>query len=430
VAVQRTGTKVTIVPLQAADGRSDSNNTRVMLSPGATKRRNEVRVALLPSVSELRFVSSPALVSAALAMSSRPVTRTVIRARMAGRRMFRDRDRARCIAECDATALDHLIRLAAGAGLRIESVTHSDFSWASAATDAAGRDAVCAIQVLDGEAHVRLLYVKSGEPAALRRLPIHADAKTISDAIRALNERFATDTGQQPIPLLPLGDASFRQRMNEAVEIAGCRCLGPNGIIADVGHDPAAVAAAFAGFGPRFVPPGVVAAATRRNRRRGLCAAMAAAVLLAIAGVLDAVDLRREISAVRAERAVIAADVADAMRAREDVDLLAITVSQVEGSRRAAPGWTALLTTLSERIPSTSRVTALRAVGDSLYLELEGGDAAAAFEGLRGISWLSGFRAVAPIQREMGGDSQITERFSAVALVSWSELNGNGAGAQ
>jgi hypothetical protein len=75
-------------------------------------------------------------------------------------------------------------------------------------------------------------------------------------------------------------------------------------------------------------------------------------------------------------------------------------------------------------------VTALRAVGDSLYLELEGGDAAAAFEGLRGISWLSGFRAVAPIQREMGGDSQITERFSAVALVSWSELNGNGAGAQ
>jgi hypothetical protein len=178
------------------------------------------------------------------------------------------------------------------------------------------------------------------------------------------------------------------------------------------------------------VPPGVVTAAKRRNRRRGLSAAVAATVLLAVTGVLDAVDLRREIFAVRAERTAIAAAVADAMTARGDVDLLGMTVSQVEQFRRAAPRWTTLLTTLSERIPRSSRVTALRAVGDSLYLELEGGDAAAAFEGLRGIAWLSGFRAVAPIQREVGEDSQITERFSAVALVSWSELNGSGGGAQ
>jgi hypothetical protein len=429
-AIGRIGAQVFVDPVQSNHGSANFDASRVAFPPPANRRPAGVRIALLPSVAEAKLARSHGRETLAPTLSQRPEMGTVITASLVRAGIGKDSDRVRYVAECALETLTRLTRLTADAGLRIESVTHADYGWAAAADDATGGDAVCAVQVSDDDAHVRLLYVTGGEPLALRRLPIDAHATGISQAIRVFIERAATATAQQPMPLLALGDAAFRQRMKEAADIAGCGRLEPNGIIAEVRHDPVAVAAAFAGSGPRFVPPGVVAAAKGRNRRRGVCAAVAATVLLAVAGVLDAVDLRREISTVRAARTAIAADVGDAMTAREDVDLLGMTVSQLEQLRQGAPRWITLLTTLSDRLPESSRVTALGAVGDSLYLEMEGGDAAAAFEGLRGISWLIGFRAVAPIQREMRGDSQITEHFSAVALVLWSELNGSRAGAQ
>jgi Tfp pilus assembly protein PilN len=166
----------------------------------------------------------------------------------------------------------------------------------------------------------------------------------------------------------------------------------------------------------------VVATAQARNRRRAIASLGVAIVLLVLSAVLDTVDLRRELDAVRAARVAHAAAVAEVMEARSVAVELEATATELETLRRDQPRWTLLLASLATGLPEKAYVTSLRAAGDSVYVELEGPDVSAAFDAVRQIPWLEGLRSVSPIQRQIG-EGELTERFTASAMVSWSDLD-------
>ena len=321
---------------------------------------------------------------------------------------------------------ERLKALSAACGCAIEAVGLADHAWAAAATSACPDEdeVICAVEIPDGTAHTRLLTTAQGRLVSLRRLPLEAAPIVVEEALRQLASSFEPrPPGAARLPVLALGDGGFRAAVAESAVRADLQPVEPVGVVAKLECQPEAVAAAFAGAGPCWVPPGVVAIAKARNRRRAVMSAAVAALLLVVSAALDTLDLRRELETVRALRAEHAEPVAELMDAREAASEFEATVLDLEGLRRELPRWTLLFSSLGAGLPESAHVTSLRAAGDSLYLELEGPDVSAAFDAIRQIPWLEEFRSVAPVQREVGEGSDLTERLTARATVSWVDLN-------
>jgi hypothetical protein len=329
------------------------------------------------------------------------------------------------VGTCSASLLRRILVACAAAKCRVESITPSDFAWGEAVRAVTGEaDALAAVQLPDsGEA--RLYAVHRGEPALWRRLPLEADATELARALAGIARHLPGDAPSTGV--VALGDPDFRARVEAAALSLGCTLPPPTAVLTDLDHEPMAVAAAFAGTGPRFVLPEVVAQSKARTRRRGIVAAAAAFILLGLTGLLDTLDVLSEIDRVRAARQAVAAHVSDAVDAQEEAAHLSETVATLEGLRATTPRWTAILGALAGGLPRSAYARSLRAVGDSVYVELESDDVAAAVEGLRGISWWTGLRTVSAVETEVGEDGGVTERLTVAAFLTWEPLNAPGS---
>jgi hypothetical protein len=321
------------------------------------------------------------------------------------------------VACCPQSAIMVIAAQSTARGRLIESISHADFAWAAALSAAAGPTArgLCAVQCRRGQSHIRLIGVDGSEVVALRRLPLTVDDATLQAGV----EDVADERGAHEFACLPLGDEDFRKRIEAAASAVGLRVIASEGRLDQIGHQPEVVAAAFAGAGPRFVPPEVAAAAKSKNRRRATLSAVAASILVVLVGALDTVDARRELAAVQRARTAHLADVASLMDARVRTADLEVAATALAAARAEHPRWTLVLSSLADGVPAGTRLTSLISRDDSLFIELEGSDAAAAFEAVRAIPWLGEFRSIAPVQREIGAASKLTERLTASAVVSW-----------
>lgn len=323
-------------------------------------------------------------------------------------------------AHCPGDLLLHVADTLRSQGRAAEAVTPADHAWCAAAEEAAGRPhglALCVVQLGGPLPETRILAAESGTPVALRRLPSDTKASGLASVLRTLAAHVGGDAAE--VTLIALGDATFRERVHAAGSEAGLRVATSGGLLADLHFDPGFVAAAHAGVGPRLVPPQVVAAASARRRWWSVGMAAAGVVLLFLAGFLNTLDMSRELAAVRAARARVQDQVDAALGRTNAADELRAALADLYDLREASPRWSGVLGDLSERLPAGTYVTAVRTVGDSIFMEMEGEDAARAFEGIRGMRGLAAFRAAAPVRREVGEGSQVIERFTAAATVTW-----------
>lgn len=325
-------------------------------------------------------------------------------------------------ADCSALLAQYLIDACEKSDCRLISITTADYAWAEGAKDVLGRADACVVAVqLEDATQVRLIVAHTGAPVFLRRLPLNAELESLSLAIESMVGKIPSD-GICP-PVVALGDAEFRGRIADATKAALGTALVEPRRWEDLDYDPATVAAAFAGTGPRFVPPEVVRGAKARTRRRGLLAAAAAVICIGLAGFLDILDLRSEIDRVRAARQDVAAKVQSAMTERDHVTDLTRTLARLEARRLTTPRWTAMLGAVADATPRDAHVRALRAVDDSIYVELEGEDVLTAVESLRQIPWWRSLRTASSVATEVEDEGAITERVTVAAVVEWDPLN-------
>lgn len=315
-------------------------------------------------------------------------------------------------------SLDMLLAGCAQEGVVVESVTTADYAWANAAASLQARPAVVAVSLAEA-AELRFIVVEDGRPTLWRRLPAEASSARIEVVLESIRPRLSTG-----IPsILPLGPAEFRTRLVAAGEAAGWTIALDRPELEGLGQDALAIAAAFGGTGPRFVPRGVVRRERLKNRRRALGAVAAALLCVLAAGAFEILDLRAEMATVEVARAAIAGEVATAMDHGADASSLAEVVAGVEVLRASTPRWTTLLGILAEALPRETVVRTLQTRGDSVYLELEGADVAASVDRVREIPWWTGLRAVGAVATDVGDDGTITERLTLAARVTWEPLN-------
>lgn len=335
-------------------------------------------------------------------------------------------------ATCSLGLIREILEAADAVDLTLAGVTPADFSWAAAAGRCAAERAVSTcvlvLHLPDPPGEIRILVVHEGSPMAIRRLPDQVGGEALAHRLRELAGWLKEVVGARA-PVLSLGSPSFRNRVRDASASVGLEDLPPSGPVAELEALPGPVAAAFAGPGPRFTPPEMVESGRARRRLQAWAAALLTLLLLALAGFLHLLDLDREIAALRVARSALRADVESALESRARLSEISSALEGLNHSRTRVPRWTSVLTGISEALPPHTHLSQARMAGDSLFLELQGPDAASALEALGGMPGLRGFRTSAPVRREVDGENGITERFSAVATLSWPEFQpGEGGG--
>jgi len=130
-----------------------------------------------------------------------------------------------------------------------------------------------------------------------------------------------------------------------------------------------------------------------------------AAALLALATVaLQEIDVRRELATVQTERAGLAPQLAAS--GAPDADRQARLDAQL-----AAPRWSGILAAVSDALPAEAYVTHVRAQADSVIIEGNASRATTAFDALSAVPWVRTITASAPIRRETADDGTVTEKF-------------------
>ncbi|MGH7690442.1 MAG: PilN domain-containing protein, partial [Gemmatimonadaceae bacterium] len=180
---------------------------------------------------------------------------------------------------------------------------------------------------------------------------------------------------------------------------------------------PEVMAAAFAA---RSAGPWLTTEAERgRSRARvaratGVVAAVALLLIVAAAGIVMW-GARRDLRAVRAERAAIRSQVAATLVGRTSVEDAYGRVAALATAERNAPQWAPVLAALSARVPDDAYLTAVHVHGDSLVVDGLATSASRVFDAIEQSPELEDVRAPAPVRREAQENSPPMERFTIAA---------------
>ena len=276
--------------------------------------------------------------------------------------------------------VEALERAVAAAGWRLAAIHPAEAAWA-AATEAAAPGASRALVPLPDR--VELLHVDRGRLVGMRRLPGRLDGP---------------------------------ERTGRLIEEGGPGVEPPHSL----GPEGEALAAAFAhrARGPEIVSEATWDARRRTVRRAGRQLVAAAAALLVLAAGVEWWGAKRELAALRAERANHAAEVAQALERRERVTMLTERYAVLSPGARGGPEWTQVVASVAEHLPPTAYLTAFRAAGDSLVLEGVAREAGPVLDALRAAPPIAALRATAPIRRETKAGGEAVERFALAARLS------------
>lgn len=249
--------------------------------------------------------------------------------------------------------------------------------------------------VLAAGGRVEALVLWRGRLAGVRRFPLSAELEDLE-----------TD---RPVGLA--GPTPWQVEAASALADRGAHVVQPKpGSVLPEGAEWLAAEWAH-GAELELTPPRVVAGGMGRARRVATILAACAAALLIGAFLIDQWGARRELAALRAARAQIAASAAQADSVRRAAEILALRNATLSALEASAPAWPVVMASIAESLPSDAYLTAFRAEADSLVLQGEARRAGTALEALRGTAGLAGVRMSGPVRREHRPGTPAVERF-------------------
>ncbi|MGH7572641.1 MAG: PilN domain-containing protein, partial [Gemmatimonadota bacterium] len=337
--------------------------------------------------------------------------------------------------------VEALFQAGTAVGWEIKTVVPAQSAWAAMANglrpehgddgSAPSRDRDSLAVVALVEETIEVLQTREEELIATRRLPAEWDAERlarfVAETLREegpLLEARGAPTGVEEevqAPSVPtvvvIGPEPMRGRFAEALTAHDVDAL----ITADDGFlaNPTRLAAAFASRvkAPRLVPVEIRAAIRRRSRRQALALAGGGALLLALAGVVEIWGLHREVNAVAARRASLAAEVRAALGAGDSlvsgIEKL-ITLGELE---RETSRLSLALPEVTEHLPRTSYLESFTARADTLLLTGAAERAAVVFEGLQKSQGIEAVQSEGPIRRDEAEEGVMRESFTLSARI-------------
>jgi hypothetical protein len=398
------------------------------LNSAAGGAGGRLSVVLLPPLTEVRTIPLPPLrEEERRRLLERHAARYFVSARVPQVVGTLTRDRVRggeeqarggepVVAAAASHALVSAIHAAAAdAGWTVDAVLPAEAAWSAAALAIWPETAHGTAHLLvSHEGRTDVLRLEDGRLAAVRRFPDAHDASALADA---LAENLAARASAR---VFALGATGARETIEGALRMQGVRVTAPPSDWAERAAEPDGLAARFAAFaiGPVLKSEEARAAERHAASRVALGLGAAAAALLVVAAGVHLWGVRREVSALRAERATLRPQIQASLVGRSSVETAWRQIAALARDSRTAPRWSALLAELAAHLPDDASLTTLRVRGDSVFLDGSATHAAPVFDDVARTPGLEGVRATAPVRREDAEGGDPLEHFSLGAKLA------------
>jgi hypothetical protein len=314
------------------------------------------------------------------------------------------------VAAAASTRLLQAIHEAArNAGWTIDTVVPAEAAWAAAGAAWSRRKSGASLLLVAHGDRTDLVRVEGEAFAGLRRFRAGgADAALIAEA--------ATDAAAR---VSVVGDPDARRDLSQALANRGVSIDTPATAVPEVTEEPDFLAAVFAtgNSAPRLVTDVERAERAISIRQFTTRLAVAAAVLLVIAGAIEFWGVNRELQLVQAQREALRPQLATTLVGRTTVETAYQQLAVLADAERTAPEWSSVLSGITAQLPLEAYLTGFRGHGDSVAVDGLAARAARVFDALDRVRALSNVRATAPVRLETPIDGPPLERFTISALV-------------
>jgi len=303
----------------------------------------------------------------------------------------------------------HAAAVAAGCDLR--AVIPAESAWAAAAvalwpvlTRGTGH------LVITRDDRTDLISLVNGVLHAVRRFRGPVDAAQIATIATGGADRASAR-------IAVAGPAGAARAMSTALAATGLRVLAPEPQWAALAEQPDALAARFAtdANGLEFRSDAHVERDRAGVRRAAWWVLGAAAATLVLTAFAYYAGVQRELSHVQAGRAAIHSQVEATLVGRSSVDAAYRQVAGLATTARNARRWSAVLVDLAAQLPIDASLTAVRARGDSIFIDGVAERAAPVFDAVARMPGVTAVRATAPVRREAIEGELPLEHFSLAA---------------
>ncbi len=370
-------------------------------------------IALMPSLAEVRSVQVPPIGDEALqqllARNAGKYFVTARGAQIVGTVPRGSDATSRVVVAASSRLLNVVHKSAEAAGWSVHAIHPAEAAWGAAIVEwAKGSENAAQLLVARAE-HVELLQLERGQLTIVRRFR----SGTIDI------ERIAEACSTQGGALMLAGSPGPRSELSSALASRGVAARTPAGTSADLVDDADALAAAYAdtALAPTLVTDTVRAARARRARTFTTRVAVAAGMLLLIAGALQLWDVRRELAVVRAERDMLRPQLSTTLVGRTTVETAFRQLAVLAEAGRDAPQWSVVIGGISAELPFESYLTGFRGRADTVGIDGLSLYAARVFDAVEAVPQLHSVRASAPVRRETSADGEALERFQLTALL-------------
>ena len=396
------------------------------LSTASGIAAGRLAIALMPSLAEVRAVQVPPLGDDALQqLLARNAGKYFVTARGAQivGTVPRGADAASRVAVAAAARLLTVLHASAeAAGWSIEAIHPAEAAWGAAAVAWTKGSANPAQLLIVRAEHVELLQIARGQLSVVRRFR----AGTLD--IERIAEACSTPGGT----ILLAGTPRPRSELSSALASRGVAARTPTGTSTELVDDAEALAAAYANtaLAPALVTDTVRAARARRAGSLTTRIAVAAGLLLLLAGALQLWGVRRELAVVRGERETLRPRLSATLVGRTTVETAFRQLAVLAKAGRDAPQWSAVIGGISEELPLESYLTGFRGRADTVGIDGLALYAARVFDAVEQVPQLRGVRASAPVRRETTAEGEALERFQLTALLKRSTADSITGGAR
>ena len=319
-----------------------------------------------------------------------------------------------------------IVAAAEEAGWRVSAIAPAHAAWVAAArADAprlAGKSARLVVLRDEG---TELIRIDGGAISATRHLArAGAWIEQLADALVEQGD------GDGPLPALAAGGGPRRRELVAALNARGITVAGGDGGMDAAGDSPEATAAAYAlAAAEQFdlLPPRIHVERRRRTRLSTAVVAGVAAVALMVTAFAQLWGTRRELAAVKAERARVKSavgQVIDARRVIEDIERRLAALAPYEAG---ATRWSSVIAQLAAHLPRDAHLLSLAGSGDTVAVE---GIALRAPGVVRAMQRAPGIDSVVAsrIQYDISDSGASTHRFELAMVLTPSDSLARGRG--
>lgn len=377
-------------------------------------------VALMPPLTEVRQLDLPPLKrEQVIQLLSRNASRYFVTARepqvvgTSERRTSRNSPGPVLGAAASARLVNAIAGAAKDAGWVLEGVVPAEAGWSAAAVamwPALGKST--AHVLVHHDDRTDLLRVEGGALAGVRRFRAGSlDAQLIAAALRD-----SRSNGTAP-RVGALGVPAPRQELIRALSGESAVINSPAPEFTNAASDPMIAAATFVNSddGLALRTGDSVELRARAGRRLSLTMFAAAAVLLVGAALVELWGVKRELAAVKAERASIRPRLETRLTGQSTFEASNRKLSALFAAHREAPHLSGVIASVTDALPQGAYLLSFRARHDTLVVNGLATSSAEVFNGLEGVPELANVKSIGGVQRQLQDDGTALEHFTVQA---------------